>query len=238
MLYDSLVLRRTMAILTLAGQEERYRKLRFSAEEQKHYDQTIGIIELCIRNQVGEHEAKGNFVFHAHLQLRLLCNHGTHQKLCSWGMNGSNANGRDAMLAELGLNAEEICVGCSQPLPVITSNNTRSDFVEKCAHIFCRECSDGINASQTNAESLGHCPLCAISRTALKNASSRPEAGNPDESGDVIMGEAPIEENDDGAISRGYLKRGLSTKMNVLLKDVKETLEERPMHGSFRETKR
>ncbi|KAH6895916.1 SNF2 family N-terminal domain-containing protein [Thelonectria olida] len=239
MLYDSLVLRRTKEILILPGQTERCRELRLSDEEQKQYDQTKEVLNRCIRNQVSEYESKKNFgLFHVHLQLRLLCNHGTYQKLYSWRMNGSNADTREAALVEFGLNAERMCAGCSQPRPVITSNNTRNDFVEKCAHIFCDECSNSINGSHKDAKILRHCPLCALVPKSLKRKrTSRPMPEDLDELGNVIVVEP--EDEDTGGCSRYFESVGVSTKMKALVRDVKDTLDERLEHedGNIGKTK-
>ncbi|KPM46104.1 hypothetical protein AK830_g425 [Neonectria ditissima] len=238
MLYDSLVLRRTKEILHLPGQEERIQKLELSPSELHQYTKTTEILNRYIRQQVGEHEMKSKFgLFQAHLQLRILCNHGTHQKLFAWKKKSRSAiDEKEAFLAELGLNAERMCAGCGQPRPIINSNNARNDFVENCAHIFCRDCLDCLDDSQDAAGLLQHCPLCAVSHKVLRNAATRPRtAGHIDEQGDVIM-----EDADNGNARDGhFVARGYSTKMTALVKDVKESLDELVMgeDGRSRKTK-
>ncbi|KAK7421718.1 hypothetical protein QQZ08_009806 [Neonectria magnoliae] len=224
MLYDSLVLRRTKEILHLPGQEERIRELQLSARERMQHDKTIDILNRYIRQQVGEHEIKSKFgLFQTHLQLHILCNHNTHQKLFTWKRKSrSAADEKEAFLAELGLNAKRICAGCGQPRPIINPNNARNDFVEKCAHIFCRDCLDGLHGTQGETSSLQHCPLCVVSHKALRKAASIPIVlGDTDEQGDVVMRDA---DNDDWD---GYFNSGgYSTKVMALVEDVKGSLAE------------
>ncbi|KAH7136885.1 SNF2 family N-terminal domain-containing protein [Dactylonectria estremocensis] len=223
MLYDSLVLRRTKDILDLPGQEERIRELELSPRERSQYNKTTEILDRYIRQQVGEHDIRNKFgLFQAHLQLRILCNHGTHQKLFAWKRKSQSVQDeKEAILAELGLNAERICAGCGQPRPIINSNNAQSDFVEKCAHILCRDCLDGLDGSQAATGPLKHCPLCDMSRKSLrKTATSLLSTGVVDNSRDVVMRDIDGDEDDDAYFNL----EGYSKKMTALVQDVKETL--------------
>ncbi|KAH7125932.1 SNF2 family N-terminal domain-containing protein [Dactylonectria macrodidyma] len=222
MLYDSLVLRRTKDILDLPGQEERIRELELSPRERSQYNKTTEILDRYIRQQVGEHDIRNKFgLFQAHLQLRILCNHGTHQKLFAWKRKTQSIQDeKEAFLAELGLNAERICAGCGQPRPIINSNNAQSDFVEKCAHILCRDCLDGLDGSQASTGPLKHCPLCDMSRKSLRKTDSSLTVGGVDERQDVVMQDV----DGDGVDDAYFNLEGYSTKMTALVQDVKETL--------------
>lgn len=240
MLYDSIVLRRTKDILTLPGQEERIRELQLSSEERTQYEYTTKILDRYIRQQVGEHEVKSKFgLFQAHLQLRILCNHGTHQKLFSWKKR-SLMDEKEAFLAELGLNAERPCAVCRQPRPIINSNNSRSDFVEKCAHILCAECLDDYDNSQGGTGSLRHCPLCQSFGKSLHDAATRFTEGSVDENRDVVMQDAGEGHDGDKDEDTYFSPDGHSTKIKALVNDVKEALGEtvRDDDGKTRKTKR
>lgn len=231
MLYDSFVLRRTKDILTLPGQKQIWRKLRLSDEEKDQYDRSTDMLKRCIANRVSHYNNSKNFgLFHVHLQLRLLCNHGTHQRLYSWKMNGgSNTEAREAKQAEFGDNMERVCDGCSQPRPIISAN-FRDDCLEKCRHTFCRECSDNIKASPVDEGTLRHCPLCELEPDTLKRKRTRRgrEARND------------VSAAGEDKHSRYFHDTGGSTKMKALVRDVKNTLKKRVVHsdGSIGKTKR
>ncbi|KAH6972212.1 SNF2 family N-terminal domain-containing protein [Ilyonectria sp. MPI-CAGE-AT-0026] len=227
MLYDSLVLRRTKDILHLPGREERIQQLELSPRERSQYDKTIEIMHRHIRQQVGEHDIRKRFdLFQAHLQLRILCNHGTHQKLFAWKRNSQSVQDeKEAFLAELGLNAERICSGCGEPGPIINSYNANRDFVEKCAHILCRDCLDGLEGSEASIGPPNHCPLCDISGKSLRKTTPRPSPEVINEERDVVMQDADWAGDEDSYFN----PEGYSTKMIALLRDVKETLGESGM---------
>ncbi|KAF7554933.1 hypothetical protein G7Z17_g2554 [Cylindrodendrum hubeiense] len=237
MLYDSLVLRRTKDILSLPGQEERIRKLQLSPAERLQYKKTTDILNRYIRQQVGEHEVKSKFgLFQAHLQLRILCNHGTHQKSFAWKRkNRSMLDEKEAFLSELGLNAERKCSGCYQPRPIINSNKTGSEFIEKCAHFLCRDCLDTPDTTQATTEGLQHCPICELSRKS-PTQSTLVGNGGSGESADVVMRNA---DDDDRHMDTYFNHEGYSTKMTALVNDVKETLSEslRQEDGRIRKPK-
>lgn len=263
MLYDSLVLRRSKDILSLPGQSERIRKLNLRDDERARYNQTQEILNRYIRQQVGDHMMKSKFgLFQAHLQLRILCNHGTHQKSFAWKRkNRSTIEEKEAFLTELGLNAEKKCSGCDQPRPIIDTMNPGSDFVEKCSHFICRDCLDTPgtpDSTQDTAEPLRQCPICALSRKAPDDSMSRFSNGSFNESREVLMHDVDAFGHDNGGFNGShdvdmqdvddtdrqkdayFNKTGYSTKMTALVNDVKETLGEsvRQEDGTFRPPKR
>ncbi|KAH6988464.1 SNF2 family N-terminal domain-containing protein [Ilyonectria destructans] len=259
MLYDSLVLRRSKDILSLPGQSERIRKLYLSDEERARYNKTMEILNRYIRQQVGDHTMKSKFgLFQAHLQLRILCNHGTHQKSFAWKRKNRNMiDEKEAFLTELGLNAERKCSGCDQPRPIIDTMNTGGDFVDKCSHFICRDCLDTPDSTQVTTEPLRHCPICALSRKAPDDSMSRLSNGSFNESHEVVMHDVDSFGLDNGGFNGShdvdmqdvddtdrqkdayFNQKGYSTKMTALVNDVKETLGEsvRQEDGTFRTPK-
>jgi SNF2 family DNA or RNA helicase len=213
-LYDSLVLRRTKDILLLPGQVERIRELKLSEGERRQYKSTMNILNRHIRQLVGVHEVESKFgLFQAHLQLRILCNHGTYQKLFSWKKRSLDEE-QEALVSEFGLNSEATCEGCRQPRPILGFGRTKNDFVEKCAHVLCADCLDDCGGLQ-GSEALKHCPLCRFNKVIQDAEASSSQV--VDSGGDVAM--------EDPGEDRYFNDVGHSTKMDALVKDVKENLE-------------
>lgn len=220
-LYDSLVLRRTKEILTLPGQDVRTRELEMSPEEKEQYKRTTNILNRRIRQVPGGDETEDKFgLFQAQLQLRILCNHGTWQKLFSWKKRDLMEE-EEAWVSEAGLNAEATCAGCKQPRPILGSNRIYHQFIEKCSHILCAECLE-----DCGGESVISCPLCKRFRksgTATEPLS--PHESDSDE--DILMGDgedsspAQSKKRDDAYFNF----QGHSTKMEALVNDVKVDLQ-------------
>jgi hypothetical protein len=220
MLYDSLVLRRTKDILTLPGQDMRTRELELSPEEKEQYARTTNILNRRIRQLPGGDETEDKFgLFQAQLQLRILCNHGTWQKLFSWKKRDLLAE-QEAIVGQAGMDAEATCAGCKQPRPILGSNKIYNQFVEGCSHMLCAECLE-----DCGGENITHCPLCK--RFQKANATTEPLAErDSDNDEDIPMTEA---DEHSGSSSKkrddAYFNfQGHSTKMEALVNDVKVDL--------------
>ncbi|KPM36026.1 hypothetical protein AK830_g10539 [Neonectria ditissima] len=219
MLYDAFILARTRDILDMPRQEERIRKLELSPSERSQYNMTAEILDRFIRQQTDDTRNKF-FPIQDHLQLRILCNYGTHQKFSTWKEN------------LFGLNKETMCGGCLQTRP-ISSENAQSEFVENCTHIFCQECLDCLDGSLISPESRRHCPICSMPRESLRETGPRLNIGGANEKHDVVVQQA-----DGGREGDAYFNReGYSTKMTVLVRDVKETLGDSRMEENGNPTK-
>ncbi|CAM1506220.1 Fc.00g058610.m01.CDS01 [Cosmosporella sp. VM-42] len=224
-LYDSLVLRRTKDILKLPGQEERVRKLRLTPEEKAQYKYVTKVLDRYIRQQVGEHEVRSKFgLFQAHLQLRILCNHGTHQKIFSWKKR-SIEDEKQALLAELGLNAERQCAMCRQPRPIIDLGNVASRFVEDCAHILCSDCLDDYDSFRGGNSPVRHCPLCESFGRSLHDASSQSPTSGLVDGRDIVMQDADTSHDGVDDADSYFNPSGHSTKIRALIQDVKDALQ-------------
>jgi SWI/SNF-related matrix-associated actin-dependent regulator of chromatin subfamily A3 len=221
LLLDSLCLRRTKDVLNLPNLRQRIRELKFTHEEHKQYENTKKILVRIIKQRVGEFEKNSKFgLFQAHLQMRIMCNHGTYQQPFSW-QRRSFRDEREAAVGAIGSSAEITCSGCQQPMPILGSNRIYNNFVEDCAHVLCSECLE-----ETQNRFMGsqrpHCPICLIHSSAV------PSLPQPtDRNGDIQMSDAPVasakgEEDDD----HYFRHDGYSTKMEHLLKDIKEGLHE------------
>lgn len=239
MLYESLVIQRTKDLLDLPGGEEHTKELHLSPEEKSLYDRTARILARRLREQVGERELHSRFgLFQVHLQLRLLCNHGTHQNMLSWTRSHRALDDREAFLAEVGFNAERSCVICRQPRPILASGNIHHAFVEHCTHMICAECSEDLK-HPGDGESRGlstdlrrHCPLCReLGKSVPKMASGSAES----QEGDIEM-----QDTTPGAGMEYFQPNGFSTKVTELIKDVKATQNEmvRDTTGRMRACKR
>jgi SWI/SNF-related matrix-associated actin-dependent regulator of chromatin subfamily A3 len=225
LLYDSLVLRRTLNIISLPGQDERIRELELTEEEKRQYDRTFNILNRYMRTQVGQYPGAGSHgfyrgpqfdswkstkfgLFQAHLQLRILCNHGTFQKPFSWKKRDTreelNAE-REAFITEMGLRSELMCDGCKQPRPILGSTKAQNNFVENCNHSLCHECLE-------DCHDLRHCPLCQRFGTMDVDMQDGQDAIVP-------------EDTEGNPHHKDYFNPiGFSTKMNALMLDVKDGL--------------
>lgn len=235
LLYDSLCLRRTKDILTLPGHSERTRELVLTDDEKRQYAKTMNILNRYMRTQVGQHEGgpgHGHYhnyqswketkfgLFQAHLQLRILCNHGTYQKPFSWkkrDLKDEKAAEREAFVSEMGLGSELLCDGCKQLRPILgTTASTQNNFVENCSHSFCLECLDDFS-ELPGMENERHCPLCRRFSVGLAEAATAADG----QEGDVVMEDGDVVQQN--VHHKDYFnQKGFSTKMNKLMEDVKE----------------
>ncbi|KAB5535361.1 SNF2 family domain-containing protein [Coniochaeta sp. 2T2.1] len=224
MLYDSLVLRRTKEILILPGQDVRTRELELSPEEREQYSRTTNILNRRIRQLPGGDEAEDKFgLFQAQLQLRILCNHGTWQKLFSWKKRDLMEE-QELSLGEAGLDAEATCAGCKQPRPILGSNRIHHQFVERCSHMLCAECLE-----DCGGENITHCPLCRRFKMTTDSAAEPESPRGEDDSDEEDTPMADVEEDRDSGKSKkrddAYFNfKGHSTKMEALVSDVKQDL--------------
>lgn len=213
LLYDSLVLRRTKDILVLPDHMDSERRLELRADERAQYEHTEKIVNRYMRQQVGRYQHQSKFgLFQANLQLRILCNHGTFQLPFSWKRRNYKDE-KEAIIGELGLNAETLCSGCHQPRPIIGSNSIYNKFVEKCKHILCAECLEDCGDDT-------HCPLCRV-----MGKSARTHLGDGD--GDTTMADADDDETHGHKHTFKYFRDvGYSSKMEALMEDLKRDVDE------------
>ncbi|GKT95985.1 heterokaryon incompatibility protein [Colletotrichum tofieldiae] len=233
LLLDSLCLRRTKELLELPGLEERVKELEFTPAEREQYDKTKRILMRTIKQKVGEVEKSSKFgLFQANLQMRILCNHGTYQKPFSWSRRSyrlSRLEEREAAVSALGQNAEITCDGCHQPMPILGSSRLRNEAEEQCAHVLCSECLEESDMSAPGARRR-HCPVCENwMKTAARSRCSPAAAASPlirvdgpGASGDVDMSDAPAKTSADKDDELYFNHVGYSTKMEALIRDVKE----------------
>lgn len=226
MLYDSLILQQLKNALHLPGQEERLRRVHLTDKERMQYKLNQGMMERRVRQRAGEREDKYKFgLFQAHLQLRILCNHGTYQKFFSWKHSRRREEEREALVIELGFNAEQKCDMCSQPRPIIATSNAISQFVEDCKYFLCVDCLDGCDKSQSGeADPIRrHCPICLDLKNEMKDLLSHRGEGQ-----DIFMSEADRwTETEDTTLEEGYFNvQGHSSKIHTLIEDVKQALTE------------
>ncbi|GKT49800.1 DNA repair protein RAD5B [Colletotrichum spaethianum] len=223
LLLDSLCLRRTKELLELPGLEERVKELEFTPAEREQYDKTKKILMRTIKQKVGEVEKSSKFgLFQANLQMRILCNHGTYQKPFSWSRRNyklSRLEEREAAVSALGQNAEITCDGCHQPMPILGSSRLRNETEEQCAHVLCSECLEESDMSAPGSHTR-HCPVCENWMKTTASPSIRVDG--PVASGDIDMADAPAKSSADKDDELYFNHVGYSTKMEALIRDVKE----------------
>jgi SWI/SNF-related matrix-associated actin-dependent regulator of chromatin subfamily A3 len=217
MLLEALCLRRTKEIIELPGLQQEIRTLEFSSAEREQYENTEKILMRTMRHRVGEVEKSSKFgLFQANLQMRILCNHGTFQKLFSWHRR-SCQDEREAVICALGKNGEITCSGCQQPMPILGSSRLGNGFHEQCAHVLCSECIEESSTPGAGAQ-MQHCPVCVRWRMhALVE-------GGVDEARDVAMLDAPAKKAIEDGDNYYFNAEGYSTKMRALIGDVGKDL--------------
>lgn len=215
-LLDSLCLRRTKDRLHLPEQHEIVRTITLSPEERDQYEQTSKTMTRAVRNQVGTSLDRTNTLglFQVQLQLRILCNHGTFQQPYSWNKRRT-IDETEAVDMDRGLGAEVTCSVCRETMPRFSTGSTYKHYIQSCKHVLCSECiDDTVPASQPRyagdeGRFPSRCPLC------FPNAQFANRNGYPPSQ----QGIHPGPEED---YFRPY---GRSSKMEVLVEDVKKDIE-------------
>lgn len=220
MLLEAFCLRRTKAVLDLPPLRQFVRKIEFNADEKRQYGKTESILMRNIQQRVGVDDKTSKFsLFHATLQLRILCNHGTFQQLFSW-LRRSPRDEKDVFGSMRGNESEINCSGCQQPMPFQGSSWYDDMFDDQCAHVLCSECIEQSMSSWSNSQTR-RCPVCAarhkqsLAHDTLSLPGMSKEAANTDE---TKVHPRISSSGDDEAFY--FNESGHSTKMKTLIEDV------------------
>ncbi|KAI0193792.1 SNF2 family N-terminal domain-containing protein [Astrocystis sublimbata] len=209
-LYDSLCLRRDKTSLHLPGTEDDHKVLSFSEDERKQYDSTAEILKRSMNEKVGQYNKHREFgMFQAQLQLRILANHGTFQRPFSWKRLALSLD--ESLAVSLGTGFESRCDGCEQLRPALTP--TTND----CGHFCCASCLEHMEELLKPEDSI----LCL--RCHYKDAVRCLRTDTvPTRNNNKVK--QPLRD----ALTRSvYFKdEGYSTKMNQLVRDLKNHTEE------------
>ncbi|CAG7555879.1 unnamed protein product [Fusarium equiseti] len=214
MLLEALCLRRTREVLDLPKTRQFTRRLDFTKTERDQYDKTKSIILRNMAHRMGEVEKSSQFgMFQMWLQLRIVCNHGTYQKLFSWHRRNL-LDEREATIGSVGQYGEISCVGCEQPMPVLGHDWSKKMFEDGCSHVLCKQCIEDSNFSESPA-SQRRCPVCVRWYQA-------PSASEDDEDGSRKKRKRTSATNDDH--EHYFNNEGHSTKIRALVEDVQKDL--------------
>ncbi|KAF5982414.1 helicase-like transcription factor [Fusarium coicis] len=195
MLLEALCLRRTREVLNLPKTRQFVRNLELSPQERDQYDKTKAVILRNMEHRMGEVKKSSQFgMFQMWLQLRIVCNHGTYQKLFSWHRR-SLLEEREAIVGTAGQYGEISCVGCEQPMPILGCDLTKGMFDDECSHILCSKCIE--ESTPRDEGILGH--------------NERPRKRR----------KATVVRDDHESY---FNEQGLSTKMETLVEDVQKDL--------------
>ncbi|KAF4452457.1 hypothetical protein F53441_4737 [Fusarium austroafricanum] len=217
MLLEALCLRRTREVLNLPKTRQVTRHLEFSAKERDQYNRTRAIIVRNMEHRMGEVEKSSQFgMFQMWLQLRIVCNHGTYQKLFSWHRR-SLLEEREAVVGTAGQHGEISCVGCEQPMPVLGFDWTKKMFDDGCSHVLCTKCIKDSNLSSTGEGR--RCPVCI--RWYKESSSSGDERDSENTSRPRKRQKAAAARDDHESY---FNDEGHSTKIKALVEDVKKDL--------------
>ncbi|KAF5566324.1 helicase-like transcription factor [Fusarium napiforme] len=217
MLLEALCLRRTREVLHLPRTRQFVRHLEFSPQERDQYDKTKAVILRNMEHRLGEVKKSSQFgMFQMWLQLRIVCNHGTYQKLFSWHRR-SLMEEREAIVGTAGQFGEITCVGCEQPMPVLGCDLTKGMFDDECSHVLCSKCIE--ESSMSLPENRNRCPICV--RWYKEPSVSRDE-------GTLGHSDRPRKRRKKAAEKDNhesyFNEQGLSTKIQTLVEDVQKDL--------------
>ena len=225
MLLEALCLRRTKDVLQLPSVRQFEHMFEFNDDEQRQYNNTKSIMMRAIRHRVGEDEKSSKFsLFHATLQLRILCNHGTFQQPFSW-QRRSYRDEKDVFGSMRGSESEIKCSGCQHPMPFQGSSGYEGMFKNRCAHILCSECIEQSMASGISSQNRG-CPICVPHH----------DLGASKEASDIVnINTSTGIDSEDNDHAYYFNANGHSTKMEALIQDVSKDLwtTKRRVHPPF-----
>ncbi|KAF5687057.1 helicase-like transcription factor [Fusarium circinatum] len=217
LLLEALCLRRTREVLNLPRTRQYIRHMDFSPPERDQYDKTKAVILRNMEHRMGDAEKGSQFgMFQMWLQLRIVCNHGTYQKLFSWHRR-SLLEEREAVVGTAGQYGEISCVGCEQPMPVLGCDLTKKMFDDECSHIMCSKC---IEESRTSLpETRNRCPICV--RWYKEPSASRDGETLGYSERPRKRRKANVVEDDHESY---FNEQGISTKIQTLVEDVQKDL--------------
>lgn len=220
MLLEAFCLRRTKAVLDLPPLRQYVRGLELSSQEQQQYDNMEAIMMRAIKQRVGRDGKSSMFsLFHATLQLRILCNHGTFQKQFSWRWR-SYRDEKDVFGSMRGNESEIKCSGCQQPMPFQGSTWYEGMFEDQCAHVLCSECIEQ-SMAPGHVSRTRRCPVCMRWNKQAVSQYTQPRGPGSEEAAGIAetnfsTGMASVEHDQEYYFN----KDGYSTKMKKLIEDV------------------
>ncbi|KAG7413529.1 DNA repair protein RAD5A [Fusarium oxysporum f. sp. rapae] len=216
-LLEALCLRRTREVLNLPKTRQFVRHLEFSPQERNQYERTKAVILRNVEHRMGEVKKSSQFgVFQMWLQLRIVCNHGTYQKLFSWHRR-SLLEEREAIVGTAGQYGEISCVGCEQPMPVLGCDLTKRMFDDECSHILCSKCIE--ESSMSLPETRNRCPVCV--RWYKEPSVPRDEVTLGHRERPRKRRKATVARDDHESY---FNEHGISTKIRTLVEDVQKDL--------------
>ncbi|KAF5987736.1 hypothetical protein FBULB1_1824 [Fusarium bulbicola] len=217
MLLEALCLRRTREVLNLPKTRQFVRHLEFSPPERDQYDKTKAVILRNMQHRMGEVTKSSQLgMFQMWLQLRIVCNHGTYQKLFSWHRR-SLLEEREAIVGTAGQYGEIACVGCEQPMPVLGCDLTKRMFDDNCSHILCSKCIE--ESRMSLPETRNRCPICI--RWYKEPSNPGDKQALADSVGPRKRRKATVARDDDESY---FNEQGVSTKIRALVGDVQKDL--------------
>ncbi|KAK8106768.1 SNF2 family N-terminal domain-containing protein [Apiospora kogelbergensis] len=184
--------------------------------------------ETGLYQALADENASRFSLFHAMMQLRILCNHGTYQHMFSWKKQRQNFNAEDEhelLLGDTAVGAERVCDGCSHPMSFQSGLTKPNDFAEACPHALCLDCLNDSATDSSYGDSGKHCPICWKFRTSLKDASVAANRVGMGMGADTVMTDSGqdngrIAEDAPYQFSHYFRQQGTSSKLNALMDDI------------------
>ncbi|KAG9503234.1 hypothetical protein J7337_006077 [Fusarium musae] len=217
LLLEALCLRRTREVLNLPKTRQFVRHLDFSTQERDQYEKTDAVILRNVQHRMGEAEKSSKFgMFQRWLQLRIVCNHGTYQKLFSWHRR-SLLEEREAIVGTAGHYGELSCVGCEEPMPILGCDLTKRMFDDECSHILCSKCIE--ESSMSLPETRSRCPICVRWYKEPSIPREEETLGHSERPRKRRKATLAIDDHESY-----FNAQGISTKLRTLVEDVQKDL--------------
>ncbi|KAK7928395.1 hypothetical protein PG985_005393 [Apiospora marii] len=199
-----------------------------STKETAHLDSNA-FRETGLYQALADENASRFSLFHAMMQLRILCNHGTYQHMFSWKkqrQNWDSQQERETFVGDTAAGKERVCDGCSYPMPQ-SGVSKPNDFVESCPHVVCLDCMSDATSNSNLTDPWRHCPICQRFGATLMNASAGARRHSMAAAGEDVMTEADEELGPftDTARPDYFRRQGVSTKLNALMDDLRKDPE-------------
>lgn len=202
-----------------------------STQETAHLDSNA-FRETGLYQALADENASRFSLFHAMMQLRILCNHGTYQHMFSWKKQRQNWDSQqeyETFVGDAAAGKERVCDGCSNPVPQ-SGCSKPNDFAEACPHVVCLDCMSDAASNSNLEDPWRHCPICRRFGTSLTNASAEARrhsitAGREDAVTEADQESGPITDTTQPQVSSYFRQQGISTKLNALMEDLRKDPE-------------
>ncbi|KAI1629297.1 SNF2 family N-terminal domain-containing protein [Exophiala viscosa] len=207
LLLNSVCIRRRRERLELPPMKDERRNVQLSDQERRLYERTKDSMSYMLSHGLRDKYSGTPFgKFQIQLQLRRLCNHGTFQRPFV-GHNDDIQTQREEILSSIGKDGEVECSSCHEKTLMLATNWAAVRQNPSCNHNFCDECLAQLSDQGQEALRASVCPYCANQESSTPYSSILKRGAFPHP-------------------TPGFLTMGHSSKMEALVRDVQERIQE------------